>query len=97
MWDFEQSSLVKANRDYNCQACECVLDNVEAVQEFTIGECYTMNEAALNNYKIKKGDTYLKVKGKWVSGVYLGLFQLLMIYVLSIIYIGSEFDEDTND
>lgn len=63
-WDFYEESEQVARKDYRCDAAEFV---IEAINEgyFSFAEYRTIAKAKRERWQIKKGQKYLKVKGKW--------------------------------
>jgi hypothetical protein len=63
-WDFSKTLLVTARKDYPCEACEWLVNSIDH-GELTFSELRQVALAKRDGYKIKKGQTYVRVKGKW--------------------------------
>ena len=63
-WNPESITEQVARRDYNCSACEWVHDWINE-QVFSFAELRLIAKAKRDGWRIKKGQKYIKVTGKW--------------------------------
>ncbi len=58
-----------ASKDYDCMACEWI-NNKWGDCEFTVSELKLIAKARRNDYKVKKGDKYIRQSNKYEGKVY---------------------------
>lgn len=63
-WDFYEATTPKARKEYRCDACEYI-NSVINEGYFSFAEMRLIVKAKRDGWKIKKGQIYDKVKGKW--------------------------------
>ena len=64
MWDLEKNTEPKAAKDYPCDACEWIFNSInEGI--FSFDEMRLIVKAKRDNWKVKKGQKYVKVTGIW--------------------------------
>jgi hypothetical protein len=65
-WDFETTSLVKARKDYWCDACIWIDETLcNFIDDLTFTEKRHLVVARRQKGRIIKGQIYIKTKGKW--------------------------------
>jgi len=67
MWEFSDVTIHKAGRDYHCDACEWLRGESfeDLFDECTIEELIEIKAAQKDGWKIKKGQSYARVRGKY--------------------------------
>ena len=63
-------STPKARKDYDCMACEFILNNGVQGMGFTRPELRTISKARANSYKILKGEVYMCQNNKFDGRLY---------------------------
>lgn len=63
-WDCYEESTPIARKDYNCDASDFLCEMIGEVK-FSFAELRLIVKAKRDKWRIKKGQKYLKVKGKW--------------------------------
>lgn len=63
-WDLCNQTTQKAQKDYHCDACHFIQEYLNQ-GIFSFAEMRQIVKAKRNNWKIKKGEVYEKVSGKW--------------------------------
>lgn len=66
-WDFCTKTNQKAAKNYFCRASEILKDCTEYKDKsaWDNDEWLSIESAKADNWNIKKGDTYVKISGKW--------------------------------
>lgn len=64
MWDFCFETIQKARKNYDCQACEWVINCLD-ISDLTDEEIKLYETAKSEGFKVLKGQEYLKISGKW--------------------------------
>lgn len=65
-WEFATTEKRKARKDYNCEACDWVLNDISYVLELcSYAEKRDLVKAKRNKWHIKKGQEYLYTSGMW--------------------------------
>ncbi len=62
-WDFFNTTSPIARKDYPCDACEWLINT--SPDFLSEEEKALFKEAEEDNFKIRKGTAYMKLKGKW--------------------------------
>ncbi len=63
-WDVESVSEPIAKKDYTCQACDWIHDCINE-QIFSFADYRLIAKAKRDDWRILKGQKYIKVRGKW--------------------------------
>lgn len=65
-WDFFNTTLQVAQKNYTCDGCDWINENLcDFIDELTFTEKRELVRARKNKYKIIKGQTYVKTTGMW--------------------------------
>jgi hypothetical protein len=64
-WEFEEITHQIASKDYDCQAMPWIFNSGLDEGDFEPEHWDAIQKAKSEGCKIKKGEKYLKVRGKW--------------------------------
>lgn len=65
MWDFCEETTPKARKEYDCEAADHWCNAGLAECDIDDQDWQIIQKAKSENYKIKSGDRYVNVSGKW--------------------------------
>ena len=64
-WDCYTVTNPKSRQDYECQACDWIMNAGMSEEDCTPEEWKLIKIAEVEKWRIKKGATYTKCTGKW--------------------------------
>jgi hypothetical protein len=65
MWDVATTTTQTARKDYQCEASNWIIETGIGEFPFSFAELRLIAKAKRDDWKIKKGQQYVKVCGKW--------------------------------
>lgn len=65
MWDVATTTTQTARKDYQCEASNWIIECGLGEVNFSFTELRLIAKAKRDGWKIKKGQQYVKVCGKW--------------------------------
>tara|TARA_R110000851_G_scaffold205271_2_gene357273 strand:- start:448 stop:723 length:276 start_codon:yes stop_codon:yes gene_type:complete len=64
-WELQKATEQKARKTYHCEASEWIDNSGLEERDFSAKEWAIIENARSENYEIRIGAIYLKIKGKW--------------------------------